>query len=59
MDYAEFVAIGLRDRNDVRLMTPSFERLWPVDPAPCFDALLRAIDKADWRQAANRHRAGA
>ena len=49
MDYDEIVAVGLLTRNDVRLLGPSFDRLWPVDQAPRFDGLLEAIDEADRR----------
>ena len=41
------VAVGLLTRNDVRLLGPTFDRLWPVDEAPCFSQLLAAIDDAD------------
>ena len=41
------VAIGLLTQNDVRLLGPSFRRLWPVEEAPQFAELLRAIDEAD------------
>lgn len=49
MDYDQIVAVGLLTRNDVRLLGPSFERLWPVEEAPHFHGLLRAIDEADRR----------
>jgi hypothetical protein len=49
MDYEQIVAVGLLTRNDVRLLGPSFERLWPVEEAPHFGDLLRAIDEADRR----------
>ena len=49
MDYDQIVAVGLLTRNDVRLLGPSFERLWPVEEAPHFGGLLRAIDEADRR----------
>lgn len=49
MDYEQIVAVGLLTRNDVRLLGPSFERLWPVEEAPHFRDLLRAIDQADRR----------
>jgi hypothetical protein len=49
MDYEQIVAVGLLTRNDVRLLGPSFERLWPVEEAPHFRDLLRAIDEADRR----------
>ena len=41
------VAVGLLTDHDLRLLGSSFERLWPVDEAPCFDGLLQAIDDAD------------
>ena len=41
------VAVGLLTKNDVRLLRPSFDRLWPVDDTPCFSQLLQAIDEAD------------
>ena len=47
MDYEQIVAVGLLTRNDVRLLGPSFDRLWPVEEAPCFNGLLKAIDEAD------------
>jgi hypothetical protein len=49
MDYDRIVAVGLLTRNDVRLLGPSFDRLWPVEEAPHFGGLLRAIDEADRR----------
>lgn len=47
MDHEGIVAVGLLTRNDVHLLGPSFDRLWPVDEMPCFTGLLEAIDKAD------------
>lgn len=47
MDYDGIVAVGLLTRNDVRLLGPSFNRLWPVEETPCFSGLLQAIDEAD------------
>lgn len=41
------VAVGLLTKNDVRLLGPTFDRLWPVEEAPDFSGLLRAIDEAD------------
>jgi hypothetical protein len=41
------VAVGLLTRHDLGLLGPSFDRLWPVDEAPSFSELLRAIDEAD------------
>ncbi len=41
------VAVGLLTEAEVELLGVDFDRLWPVDQAPCFDDLLRAIDEAD------------
>ena len=41
------VAVGLLTQRDVNLLGPTFERLWPVEEAPGFSALLRAVDDAD------------
>lgn len=41
------VAVGLLTQRDVGLLGPMFERLWPVEEAPSFSCLLRAIDAAD------------
>jgi hypothetical protein len=41
------VAVGLLTQRDVNLLGPTFERLWPVEEAPDFSALLRAVDEAD------------
>lgn len=49
MDYDRFVAVGLLERMDARLLTPSFEQLWPVDKTPRFGSLISAIDEADRR----------
>jgi hypothetical protein len=41
------VAVGLLTRNDLTLLGPTFDRAWPVENAPMFSELLRAIDQAD------------
>ena len=41
------VAVGLLTKNDVQLLGPTFDRLWPVEDTPCFGSLLEAIDEAD------------
>jgi len=41
------VAVGLLTRRDLKLLGPTFDRIWPVEDAPSFDRLLRAIDEAD------------
>ena len=47
MPSERIVAVGLLTRNDVRLLGPTFDRLWPVEDAPAFSELLEAIDDAD------------
>jgi hypothetical protein len=41
------VAVGLLTRHDLDTLGPSFDRAWPVEDAPMFSELLRAIDQAD------------
>ena len=41
------IAVGLLTKNDVRLLGPTFDRLWPIEDASCFSELLEAIDQAD------------
>jgi hypothetical protein len=41
------IAVGLLTQRDVRLLGPTFDRLWPVEDAPHFDELLAAIDEAE------------
>jgi hypothetical protein len=50
------VAVGLLTQQDLSLLGPAFERAWPVEEAPSFTELLRAIDEADrqLRQAERR-----
>jgi hypothetical protein len=43
------VAVGLLTRRDLEVLGPSFDRIWPVEEAPHFNELLRAIDEADRR----------
>jgi len=47
MDQDGIVAIALLTQDDLTLLGPSFTRLWPVEEAPAFAELLRAIDRAD------------
>ena len=47
------VAIGLLTADDLQTLGSSFNMVWPVDEAPCFEGLLQAIDEADrviWRE---------
>jgi hypothetical protein len=41
------VAIGLLTKRDLTLLGPAFDRAWPVEEAPEFDDLIRAVDEAD------------
>jgi len=41
------VAVGLLTRRDLQVLGPTFDRVWPVEEAPHFNELLRAIDDAD------------
>jgi hypothetical protein len=43
------VAVGLLTKHDLDLLGPTFDRVWPVENAPSFNQLLRAIDDADNR----------
>jgi hypothetical protein len=43
------VAVGLLTRRDLNLLGPTFDRVWPVEDAPSFGELIRAIDEADER----------
>jgi len=47
MDDENVVAVGLLTRRDIRVLGPTFRRLWPVEETPCFSQLLQAIDEAD------------
>ncbi|WP_308515639.1 hypothetical protein [Sphingomonas flavescens] len=50
------VAVGLLTRHDLNLLGPTFNRVWPVEDAPSFNQLLRAIDDADNRLQQDRRR---
>lgn len=41
------VAVGLLTHRDLNVLGPTFDRVWPVEEAPTFSELLRAIDDAD------------
>lgn len=47
MDHDRIIAVGLLTRRELSLLGPTFSRLWPVEEAPDFHELLRAIDDAD------------
>ena len=41
------VAIGLLTRRELNILGAGFDRAWPIEEAPEFETLLRAIDEAD------------
>jgi hypothetical protein len=41
------VAVGLLTEHDLSTLGPTFTRAWPVEEAPMFSQLLRAIDEVD------------
>ena len=43
------IAVGLLTERDLGLLGDTFDRAWPIEDAPHFDGLLRAIDEADER----------
>jgi hypothetical protein len=43
----KIVAVGLLTKRDLKVLGPTFDRIWPVEDAPHFHELLRAIDEAD------------
>lgn len=47
MPQERIVAVGLLTRRDLNVLGPTFDRVWPVEEAPSFSELLRAIDEAD------------
>ena len=47
MEKERVIAIGLLTEHDLKLLGPTFKRVWPVDDAPAFSELIRAIDEAD------------
>ena len=47
MPQDRIVAVGLLTRHDLDALGPTIDRAWPVEDAPIFSELLRAIDQAD------------
>ena len=47
MPQDRIVAVGLLTEQELNLLGPTFDRAWPVEDAPEFSELLRAIDEAD------------
>ena len=54
MTEQRIVAVGLLTNQDLDLLGNTFNRLWPVEQAPAFNELLRAIDEADAELARKR-----
>jgi hypothetical protein len=52
------VAVALLTQRDLNLLGPTFERVWPVEDAPSFHELLRAIDEADRQLVGTERRRG-
>jgi len=50
------VAVGLLTNQDLELLGNTFKRLWPIENAPAFTELLRAIDDADAELARNNRK---
>lgn len=46
-DQDRIVAIGLLTQRDVFALGHDLSRVYPIQDAPCFSALLGAIDDAD------------
>ena len=53
MTEQRIVAVGLLTNQDLELLGNTFKRLWPIENAPAFTELLRAIDEADAELARN------
>jgi hypothetical protein len=47
LDQERIVAVGLLTQRELAALGPAFDRLWPIEQAPKFGELLRAIDDAD------------
>ena len=52
MEKRHIVAAGLLTEHELQLLGKGFSRAWPINNAPDFDGLLKAIDEAEremWR----------
>jgi hypothetical protein len=49
LDHERIVAVCLLTQHELGVLGPTFDRAWPVEEAPNFAELLRAIDAADRR----------
>ena len=45
--HERIVAVGLLTQRELTVLGPTFDRAWPVEQAPRFGELLRAIDEAE------------
>lgn len=50
------VAVGLLTQRNLDRLGHDLSRIWPVEHAPSFNELLRAIDEADQKLDASRAR---
>lgn len=46
-DHDRIVAVGLLTARDLQVLGKGFTRAFPIEEAPAFGELLRAIDEAD------------
>lgn len=49
-DRGKVVAVGLLTQRDLDLLGDGFRRAYPLNDAPAFEELLRAIDEAIERE---------
>ena len=49
MSRKRIVAVGLLTERELAALGPTFDRVWPVEQAPKFGDLIRAIDEAERR----------
>ena len=47
MGQERIVAVALLTQRELTTLGPAFKWAWPIDEAPDFQELLRAIDEAD------------
>lgn len=46
-DDSKIIAIGLLTAHDLERLGSGLKHVYPIDEAPCFGDLLKAIDEAD------------
>lgn len=47
MPQDRIIAVALLTEHDLSALGPTFTRAWPVEDAPMFSQLLRAIDESE------------